>query len=576
MTPEATFAHLVGEGDMVLDKFDACVARLPEKTFLHYGEDGVSLSFAEVRRRTDRLAAGLIACGVAPGDRVCVYTRNALISALSMLAIWRAGAVFAPINFYYRDKLLAYQVNDTAPAAIITDVASAPLFEAVTDAIGPRHFILHRPRAGEHDHDPAAASLVALRGQRLTDLADIMATPADAPSVPRGYADVANIIYTSGTTGPAKGVVQPYRWINQYTFCLRQLMGEDDVIYCDLPLYHVGGAFFDLARALWRGNTVALWDRFSPTQFWNRVCGVGATSAILVDVMTPWLMNAPPAPTDRANTLRHVHMQPFPPNHHAVAERFGIDFVTIGFGQTEAGLGFCGLIDELPTGGGTPAALYRGLSRDETRAAAARFGIMTVGGDADLPKGFMGAPSPLLEPAILDEEDNRCPPGQVGQLAFRPRFPSLILQEYFGKPEATRRAFANCWFHTGDAARVDADGGFRFVDRMGGFFRVRGENVSSFQVEDLINAHPDVRACAAIGVPAHEGGEDDIAVFVELREGAGTTEAELMAHATKVMPRFMLPRYLRIIDALPLTPTNKVEKYKLKQSLLAETAASDR
>jgi crotonobetaine/carnitine-CoA ligase len=163
-----------------------------------------------------------------------------------------------------------------------------------------------------------------------------------------------------------------------------------------------------------------------------------------------------PAPTDSANTLRHVHMQPFPLNHHAVAERFGIDFVTIGFGQTEAGLGFCGLIDELPGGGGTPAVLYRGLSPDETRAAASRFGIMTVVGDTDLPKGFMGAPSPLLEPAILDEEDNRCPPGQVGQLAFRPRFPALILQEYFGKPEATRRAFANCWFHTGDAARVDA------------------------------------------------------------------------------------------------------------------------
>jgi len=137
-----------------LDRFDACVAHRPAKAFLHYGENDVTLSFAQVRERTDCIAGGLAAAGVRPGDRVCVFSRNAL---LSVLAIWRAGAVFAPINFYYKGRLLTYQVRDTAPAAIITDLASASLFEAVREDIGAQFFIVHSPRPGDHDHDPAAS-----------------------------------------------------------------------------------------------------------------------------------------------------------------------------------------------------------------------------------------------------------------------------------------------------------------------------------------------------------------------------------------------------------------------------------
>lgn len=573
MTPDGIFEHMVTEGDSVLDRLRDCAVRHPHKTFIHYGDGDVKITFAEMEQQTARLAAGLAQAGVRPGDRVCVFTRNALVSTLSMFAIWRAGAVYAPINFYYTGRLLAYQVNDTGPAAIVTDMASLPLFVDVADQIGPQTFILHRPVKGAHDYEADSDTPKELAGHAFLDFGDLLTTDAAPPAIVRSQADIANIIYTSGTTGPAKGVVQPFRWMNQYTFLVRQFMGEDDVIYCDLPLYHVGGAFFDLVRALWRGNTVSLWNRFSPTKFWDRVCSHGATSCILVDVMIPWLMNAEPSATDRANPLRHVHMQPFPASHHDVAKRFGIDFVTVGYGQTEVGLGFIGLIDELPDGEGTPPELYRGLSRSETRQAAERMGIATVRGDAKLEKGFMGEPSPLFDVAILDPEDNRCGLGTIGQLAFRPRFPALILSEYFNKPEANRKAFANCWFHTGDAALRTTSDQILFVDRMGGFFRVRGENVSSYQVEDLVASHSAVRACAAVPIPAREGGEEDIAVFVELREGAAIAVHELGIQLAGTMPKFMQPRYLRIVDALPLTPTNKIEKYKLKASLLREVEA---
>jgi crotonobetaine/carnitine-CoA ligase len=267
-----------------------------------------------------------------------------------------------------------------------------------------------------------------------------------------------------------------------------------------------------------------------------------------------------------------VHMQPLPPNHHEVATRFGIDFVTAGFGQTESGNPFVGVIDELGAEEGVPADKRLGHAKADLRALAARLGMLIVDGSQKLPIGFMGRPSPLLEVAILDEDDNKCAPGVIGQLGIRPRFPGLLMQEYFRKPEATLKTFRNLWFHTGDACveMPDGSGVYRFIDRMGGFFRVRGENVSSFEVEALISRHPKVQATAALPIPAAVGSEDDIVAFVQPVAGEQPTEDEIRAHAASVMPKYMIPRYIRFVDALPVTPTNKVEKYKLKQQIVKE------
>src|SRR5437763_348424 len=180
--------------------------------------------------------------------------------------------------------------------------------------------------------DPSAPH----RSLRHFAWADLTAD-AKAPDVEVSFDDPANVIYTSGTTGPSKGVLQPYRWIAQYTWSLRALLTEDDVIYNDLPLYHVGGAIANFGRALWSGCEVALWNRFSPDRFWQRIESRGATAAILLDVMMPWLTKAAPSDADRRNTLNKVHMQPLPLYHADFARRFGIDHVTAGFGQTESG-----------------------------------------------------------------------------------------------------------------------------------------------------------------------------------------------------------------------------------------------
>ncbi len=557
------FGQMVNEGDVALYQLDRHARENPAKVFIHYGETGERLTFADVRERSETLARGLAALGVARGNPVSVLTSNSLLAALAMFACWRVGALYAPVNFNLRGRLLSYQLNDTAPQVMITDSGFCGALDAIGAEIRVSDVII---ADGEND-ESQLGDRFRLPNSRVHRVDELPLTEFEPDDPKLGPLDPATIIYTSGTTGPAKGVVLPFRWINQYAFVGRSIWTADDVVYCDLPMYHVAGAYALLVKALWKGNTVGLWNRFSPSEFWRRIQDCGASTCILLDVMISWLMAAPPTPGDHRNTLNKVHMQPLPANHQEVARRFGFDFVTCGFGQTESGSGFTAIIDELGNQPGTPADLYRGLSKADLRAAVRSAGRLLLSGDQNIPAGFMGRPSPFLEVAILDDDDNRLPPGRVGQLAFRPRFPGLLLQEYLNKPEATVKAWRNLWFHTGDACLELDDGSFRFVDRMGGYFRVRGENVSSYEVESMIADHGAVRSVAAVPMPATEGGEDEIAVFIELKEAGICSEEDIAGYIREFLPKYMRPSYVRILEALPVTPTNKIEKYKLRQML---------
>lgn len=561
------YEHLVSEGDIALYKLDEWADKTPDKTFIHFGETGLRLSFAEVRLRSNVLAAGLASIGVTKGDRVSVLTGNSLTATIAMFAAWRVGALYAPHNYNLHGQLLSYQINDTNPAVMITDTSFSDVLADIAGELTLSQVVVF---PGEYGAESSGSEDMRLPGINCHPLAAVQQCGDELPDVSLDPFDPATIIYTSGTTGPAKGVVLGHRWINQYSFPLRSMDGDDEVIYCDLPLYHVGGVYALLIRALWKGNTLGLWNRFSPNEFWNRIASCSATSCILMDVMVPWLMGAPERPDDRVNSLYKVHMQPLAASHHEVARRFGFDFVSCGFGQTESGCGFLAIIDQFGDEHGTPPELYRGMPKQALRERIEYLGGVVVNGSDDIPKGFMGKANPFLEVAIMDDNDNPLPTGSVGQIAFRPRTPDGIMQQYLNKPDATLKAWRNLWFHTGDAGVRDADGTYRFVDRIGGYFRVRGENVSSFEVESVLNAHPKIRAVAAVPVPARVGSEDDIAVFVELSDEQDMSESELRAYSENEMPKYMQPAYVRFIDELPITPTNKVQKYILKNQILQD------
>ncbi len=560
---------LAADGELVTERLDHWARIAGDRTFLYYGEDDVALSYAEFAARADAIAGNLVRHGIGKGDRVCVLSRNMQISSLMMFGIWKAGAVYSPVNFAFTGRLLTYMLNDAAPSLVVTDAQLLPVLNEVAATLEqkPTVAVYHAPE-GAHDFVADAPetdpSLAALSWDELT-------RDCAAPEVELSFNDPANLIYTSGTTGPAKGVLQPHRWMAQYSFGIRSMLTSDDVIYNDLPMYHVGGAVANVCRAAWVGCEVAAWNRFSPDSFWDRIAARGVTTAILLDVMIPWLIKAPEQPDDHYNSLNKVHMQPLSLHHNEFARRFGIDFVSSGFGQSESGAVFLAIMEETAPGEGTPDELYRGRSHAEMHELAERIGTPILAGTDEraIRKGFMGLPSPFLEVAVRDENDEECPSEVPGQLTLRPRLPGTLMQGYLGKEEATVAAFQNLWFHTGDAVVKAADGYYYFEDRMGDRIRVRGENLSSFQIEDMISQHPGVQMTAALSIPSREGDEDEVVVFVTPLDDT-LDEAEIQRFAAETMPKYMRPAYVRVIPELPQTATNKVEKYKLRQRILEE------
>lgn len=554
------------QNEVIVNRLEHQAQKQPNKKYLYYGEENLSFTYKEFNNKTNAIANNLQSLGVQKEDIISVFLYNPMIATFSMFSIWKTGAIYCPINFNYKGKLLSYQLTDTKTKVLITENKLLPLINEIIDETDVETVIVYNPDRLDNKLEYSLSQEKDNRYKEI-DFTKIMQGNMAKLNVDLHYSDLANIVYTSGTTGLPKGVLQSHRWMNNYTFYRRRFFNEDDIIYNDLPLYHVGGAFFNIVSATWAGAGIALWDKFSGKNFWKRINISGATSVLLLDVMIPWLMDADEKDTDRENTVYKVYMQPLPKHHHKVAKRFGFDIVMSGFGQTEAGQGIVGVINELKEGEGTPIELLKGKTPNEIVEECRRLDVSIVNAEDNIEKGYMGNPSMLVEAAILNENDEECSIGEVGQLAFRPKYPNIILQEYYNKPEATVEAYRNLWFHTGDACYKTADDVYYFVDRMGGIIRVKGEFVSSYQVEDYINNHPGVTVCAAFPIPAQVGNEDDIVVFVVRKEGISLTEKELVQWIEKELPKYMWPKYIRFTDDLPRTPSSKIEKFKLKKSL---------
>jgi crotonobetaine/carnitine-CoA ligase len=273
--------------------------------------------------------------------------------------------------------------------------------------------------------------------------------------------------------------------------------------------------------ALMVGARVVMVEKFSGSRFWQQVTECNATVAHTLFTIPPILKAQEPGPYDRSHSLRAMY------NAHYDAEferRFNVRLVE-AYGMTETGL-------------------VIGTAYPERR------------------EGSSGRVVDEWEAAVVDENDFRVPPGEVGEIVLRPKLPSVMMKGYLNKPQATLETMRNLWFHTGDYAYRDEDGYFYFAQRKKEHIRRRGENISSEHIEGIILGHPDVAECAALPHPA-PGGEDDVRVLLVLRQGAGINPESLMDWLKGRMPFFMMPRYLEFVDEIPKTPTEKVLKVKL-------------
>jgi crotonobetaine/carnitine-CoA ligase len=484
-------------------------AERPFHPFLEFDE-GAPWSFAETLDRVRRAAAGLQRLGVERGSHVLCWMPNRREAVLGWLAVNWLGAVHAPLNTAYRGRLLQHAIELSGAHVMLAHAELLPRLAGIETQTLRDVIVV----------DGAAPRLDRIRFHDVS----VLEGEGDAPPVEVDPWDAIYIMLTSGTTGPSKAVVCSYAQAWCGTTFGMDYFGADDRLLANLPLFHVSGAGAVLDR-LTKGGTCVVLDGFSPNRFWDTVRRFRITGCCLVGAMTQFLLRQPRSDAEGDHPLRNVVTVPWNQDARAVAERYGLQMHT-SFNMTELSV--------------------------------------PIRAPANPPLlGTCGRPRAGVEARIVDPHDLEVPPGVVGELILRTSRPWEFFSGYHRNPEATAAAWRNGWFHTGDAFRRDADGNFFFVDRLKDAIRRRGENISSFEVEAEALCHAAVLDVAAVAVPSAES-EDDVMLVVSLNPGHTLDPVELLRFLEPRMAHYMLPRYIRVVAAMPRTPTAKIEKHRLR------------
>ena len=492
----------------VLEKF---AAAQPDKVFARFA-DGSEWTYRHTLDVVRRTAAGLQALGVRQGENVHVWLPNGPDAIRVWFAINYLGAVYVPINLAYRGRILEHAIRLSGARLLVAHAALVERLHGI-DRSGLTELVV---LGGE------APAVEGMRRHAATTLepADPTPRPLERPIQPW---DLQSIIYTSGTTGPSKGVTSSYLHAATTSEVMHFLRADDRQLVI-LPLFHVGGTVAVYAMLL-LGASIAVVDAFQADAFWAVMDGHRATFVVLLGGMATLLAKRAPSPEDRGHSLRAAIMVPLLEDAPAFSRRFDCEIYTV-FNMTEIS-----------------SPLMSGLN--------------------PTPLGTCGRPRPGVEVRVVDENDCEVAPGEIGELIVRADRPWAMTTGYYGNAEATARAWRNGWFHTGDAFRMDPDGNFFFVDRMKDAIRRRGENISSFEVEAEVTSFPYVQEAAAVAVPSALG-EDEVLVAVVPQPGAPLDPKALVDYLIPRMPHFMVPRYIRVMDELPKTPTQKVQKHLIR------------
>lgn len=500
----------------------AAAERRPDGLFLIHRDR--QWTYGDLAVETDALARGLLRWGVGRGARVALILDNCPEYVLTLLAVARLGAINVPINTAARGDLLRYYLADADCTHLICQSDYLPVVKAAWSEMSIPVAVLPGSGQGPDETNRNAA------GPQWADLlADGVSAVGAELGAPPAASDPWLILYTSGTTGPSKGSLCPHAHSLSIARTQARRMDLDpaDRLYTFLPLFHGNALNYATLTALWAQATVALETRFSASRFWSDVHRYGATQFNAMMIVTSILEKLPVTPEEQSNPVRIAALVPPPVNRRQLEERWGLSIIS-QYALSEA----CPV-----------AVLNPGDAYDKPRSS--------------------GKLADALEVRIVDEHDQEVPRGVAGEIVLRPKEPWTMLTEYYGKPEATAKAFRNLWFHTGDRAYVDDDGYLFFVDRVKDAIRRRGENISAYEIETILRGCAGVVEAAAVPVPS-EMGEDEVCVFV-VRADPGLTEAALVDYAVGAMAYYMVPRYVAFIEEMPKTPSEKVFKEPLRK-----------
>lgn len=498
----------------------------PDREFLVAG--GQAWTYRAFDQWVDQIAGSLHALGLRKGDKLAIMLPNCAAFMGLWFACARLGLVEVPVNINYRGPLLRHILEHSDARIAVVD---AGYVERIAhDAVGfgkLEHLICwSRDAAAPTPHAPIPA----------LDFDAFLAMSQPFPDVAVSHTDTMAILYSSGTTGPSKGILlcHNYFWFGGAKTIKSRGITDDERIYTCLPLFHANAQLLSAMPALVAGVTLVLDDQFSASTFWDRLRASGATRFNYIGGMIPILMKQPPSPGDRTHCVKMAAGAAAPRDMlKPFEERFGVRLIE-GYGQTEN----CN-------------ALINPL--DAPRA------------------GSVGLPIVGYDCALVDDQDEPVGPGVVGELVFRPRYPHIMMDGYYKNPEATLAQSRNLWFHTGDLMTRDPDGYYYFVDRKKDAIRRRGENISAYEVELVVNSHPAVLESAAIAVPS-DVGENEVMISLILKPDEQLAPLDLIKYCEELMPYFSVPRYVDFRTEFPKTPTHRIEKYRLREQGIPPTA----
>lgn len=510
------------EGWTSLDLVKAQAERYGDRVFCTF-EDGPALTFGEFESESDALASGFADLGIGPGDRVLTFAYNSRSFLLTMIAVHKRGAVFVPVNTELKGDFLSHQIYVIEPKVVVVDAVLRGAFDSVdindlaietTVVIGGEA----SPLTGTH--------LVAFEAlaQKAARQADIL------PAQPQ---DICTIMFTSGTTGPSKGVLMPHAHCYLFGFGAGRAlsMTDEDRMYICMPFFHAMGLTIQFTSCLIHGVPIHVVRRFSATTWLEDVRACKATITYALGVIPEFIFRQPETEHDSDNDLRVVLAVPIGEEWgEAFEQRFDLRLMQ-AYGMTECNLpAFGDLSDPMMAG-------CAGHIVDDF------FEVRIVDADTDEPLGV----------------------NEVGEIVVRPKRASCFMAGYFNMPERTVEAWRNLWFHTGDAGRIDEAGRLFFIDRIKDCIRRRGENISAFEVEQVLNNFPAVAESSVIGVRAESGGEEEVKACIVASAEAPDPTA-ILDWCVERMPRYAVPRYIEFVNELDKTPTGKLRKQDLRDA----------
>jgi crotonobetaine/carnitine-CoA ligase len=498
--------------DTIRSLFEKSAAKTPEKIFFIFKEQ--EISYEDFIDKVKRVANGLLKLKVEKGDRVAILLNNCVEFPYAWLAANMIGAVMVPVNGRFVDKEIQYVIGHSGAKVLVTSKEYLETVNRIRTEL------------------PSLKTLININGpaENYISFESLLMNSPELTAVEiDGGKDLAVILYTSGTTGDPKGCMATHDYFVNLAYAQADLFGltNNDRVFTAQPFYYMDPQWNTL-MAMTRNATVVVAEKFSTSKFWDEVRQYSVTCFYCIGSMTSFLFNMPPSPLDKKHQLRLVQTSGISPRiHKAWEERFNVP-------------------------------VYEVYASTETTLDIA----VPLGANRKVGTACIGRPVSHREAKVVDDNDVEVSRGVVGEIVLK-KGQGMMLG-YYKDDAATEQAFRGGWFHSGDLGYIDEDGDYHFAGRKKDIIRRGGENISAASIEQVLMTHPAILDVAAIPVPDSIRGEE-VKVYIVPRPGSTVSYEEIVKFSVENLGTFKLPRYIELRDSLPKTPSERVQKEKLKK-----------